>query len=357
MKYNIPPLPLGTEVETPRILKKLPKARAALGELKGIAATIPNIAILVNTLTLQEAKDSSAVENIVTSHDELFKASLEITNFNSLASKEVQHYTTALLKGFGMVQETQLITNRVILDIQQELEQNSAGYRKVPGTQLLNDKTKEIVYTPPQSGEEINYHMDVLLTYINEDDLEDIDPLIKMAIIHHQFESIHPFYDGNGRTGRIINILYLVAKGLLDYPILYLSRYVNQNKDGYYRLLQEVRRSGVWEKWILYMLDGVESISRQSIDLIKEIKRIMQSYKNHIRDTYPYYSQDLLNNLFRHPYTKIEFLARDLQINRKTAGKYLNEMAEDPRNIISKYKIGKQNYYVNNELVQLLIKE
>ena len=357
MTYDIPPLPLKTNVETLKVLKKLPKVRAALAELKGIGATIPNIAILVNTLTLQEAKDSSAVENIVTTHDELFKSSLQIKTFKSLASKEVQHYASALNKGFAMVQENQLITNRVVLDIQQELEQNSAGYRNVPGTQLVNDRTKEVVYTPPQTEAEIRHHMDVLLRYINEDDLEDVDPLVKMAIIHHQFESIHPFYDGNGRTGRILNILYLVAKGLLDYPILYLSRYVNQHKDQYYRHLQEVRRTGEWEAWILYMLNGVESISRQSIALIKEIKQIMQSYKVHIRDHYPYYSQDLLNNLFRHPYTKIEFLAKDLKVNRKTAAKYLNELSEDPKNILSKYKIGKLNYYVNNDLVGLLIKE
>jgi Fic family protein len=357
MIYDIPSLPLKTDIETIKILKKLPKTRAALAELKGIAATIPNIAILVNTLALQEAKDSSAVENIVTSHDELFKASLQIKSFKSLASKEVQHYASALHTGFETVQKNKLITNRVILDIQQELEQNTAGYRTVPGTQLVNDKTKEVVYTPPQYAEEIIYHMNVLLSYINEDDLEEVDPLIKMAIIHHQFESIHPFYDGNGRTGRIINILYLVAKGLLDYPILYLSRYVNQHKDQYYHLLQEVRRTGEWETWILFILDGVESISRQSITLIKEIKRIMQSYKVHIRDNYPYYSQDLLNNLFRHPYTKIEFLAQDLHINRKTAAKYLNELAEDPKSILSKYKIGKLNYYVNNELVNLLVKD
>ncbi len=357
MTYDIPALPLKANVETLKVFKKLPKVRAALAELKGIGAIIPNIAILVNTLTLQEAKDSSAVENIVTTHDELFKSGLHIKSFKSLASKEVQHYASALNKGFEMVQEHKLITNRVILDIQQELEQNSAGYRNVPGTQLVNDKTKAVVYTPPQTEAEIRHHMEVLLRYINEDDLEEVDPLIKMAIIHHQFESIHPFYDGNGRTGRIINILYLVAKGLLDYPILYLSRYVNQHKDQYYHHLQEVRRTGDWEPWILYMLNGVEDISRQSIALIKDIKEVMQSYKVHIRGHYPYYSQDLLNNLFRHPYTRIEFLAKDLQINRKTAAKYLNELAEDPKKIISKYKIGKLNYYVNNDLVGLLIKE
>jgi Fic family protein len=357
MQYDIPHLPLPTKVETLPVLKRLPRVRAALAELKGIAATIPNIAILVNTLTLQEAKDSSAVENIVTTHDELFKANLDIKNFKSLASKEVQHYAFALHRGFERVQENKLITNRVILDIQQELEQNSAGYRNVPGTQLMNDRTKEVVYTPPQHIDEIRHHMDVLLKYIYEDDLDELDPILKMAIIHHQFESIHPFYDGNGRTGRIINILYLVAKGLLDYPILYLSRYINQNKEQYYQLLQEVRRIGNWESWLLYIMDGIEIISRQSIALIKEIKQIMQDYKIHIRDHYPYYSQDLLNHLFRHPYTKIEFLVKDLKINRKTAGKYLNELAEDPKNIISKYKIGKLNYYVNNELVSLLTKE
>lgn len=357
MTYDIPSLPLEAELESIAMLKKLPDVRAALAELKGISATIPNIAILVNTLALQEAKDSSAVENIVTSHDELFKASLQAKNFRSLASKEVQHYVSALYKGFQLVKENKLITNKVILEIHEELEQNTAGYRKVPGTKLINDKTNTIVYTPPQHGEEIQHHMNVLLRYINDDEIEDIDPLIKMAIIHHQFESIHPFYDGNGRTGRIINILYLVAKELLDYPILYLSRYINQNKDAYYHLLQAVRKNGDWEPWILYLLEGVESISRQSIALIREIKRIMQSYKVHIRNTYPYYSQDLLNNLFRHPYTRIEFLADDLQINRKTAAKYLNEMADDPKNIISKHKIGKLNYYVNNELVGLLVQE
>ncbi len=357
MMYDMPSLPLEKAVESIALLKKLPNVRAALAELKGIAATIPNIAILVNTLALQEAKNSSAIENIVTSHDELFKATLQVRRFQSLASKEVQHYVSALHKGFQLVQKNKVITNNIILDIQQELEQNSGGYRKVPGTQLINDKTGEIVYTPPQHIEEIVLHMDVLLRYINDDELEDVDPLIKMAIIHHQFESIHPFYDGNGRTGRIINILYLVAKGLLDYPILYLSRYINQNKEEYYRLLQAVRKNGNWEPWIVFMVSGVETISRQSVALIMEIKRIMQFYKVHIRSTYSYYSQDLLNNLFRHPYTRIEFLANDLQINRKTAAKYLNEMADDPKNIISKYKIGKLNYYVNNELVNLLVQE
>lgn len=357
MQYVIPTLPLEVEIESIAILKKLASSRAALAELKGIALTIPNTAILVNTLILQEAKDSSEVENIITTHDELFKASLQLQNFRSLASKEVQYYATALNAGFSMVREYQLITHRIILEIQQTLEQNNAGYRTIPGTKLVNDQTNQVVYTPPQSKTEIRDHMENLLFYINEDQLEKVDPLIKMAIIHHQFESIHPFYDGNGRTGRILNILYLVAKGLLDTPILYLSRFINQHKEDYYKLLQGVRVEGDWENWILFILEGIEISSRQSISMIRRMKQIMQDYKQHIRKNYTWYSQDLLNHLFRHPYTKIDFLAQDLQVNRKTASKYLNEMAKDPKNFISKHKLGKFHYFINTELVNLLIRE
>jgi len=197
--------------------------------------------------------------------------------------------------------------------------------------------------------------MDVLLNYINDDSLDDIDHLIKMAIIHHQFESIHPFYDGNGRTGRILNIVYLILKGLLDIPTLYLSRYINQNKPDYYRLLQGVRDHGWWEEWILYMLKGCEDISNQSVHLIKEIKKLMQSMKHHIRKHYKFYSQDLLNNLFRHPYTKIEFMENELQVERRTAAKYLNILAKDPDLQITKVKLGKSNYYLNDKLINLLI--
>ena len=354
MIYDIPKLPLSIELETKPILKRLATARSALAELKGVSASIPNMTILVNTLSLQEAKDSSEVENIVTTHDELYKAELKLTKEKSLAAKEVQNYVAALKKGFDLIRTHGLLTNNIILEIHKELEQNDAGYRSVPGTELKNDRTQEVVYTPPQHKDDIIRLMDNLVNYINDEELEDIDPLIKMAVIHHQFESIHPFYDGNGRTGRIINILYLLAKGLQDYPILYLSRYINQHKSTYYRLLQEVRTKGIWEEWILFILDGVEKVSSQSILLIKEIKIVMQEYKNHIRSRYPFYSQDLLNNLFRHPYTKIEFLKYDLQCNRKTASSYLNQLAEDEKNILTKLKMGRHNYYVNTKLVDLL---
>jgi len=195
--------------------------------------------------------------------------------------------------------------------------------------------------------------MSNLEQFINDHDLSDLDPLIKMAIIHHQFESIHPFYDGNGRTGRIINILYLVKEGLLNLPILYLSRYINQNKSDYYRLLQKVRTENSWEEWVLYILDGVEQTSLQTIKIIDGIKAIMQKHKQKIRTDLPkIYSQDLLNNLFRHPYTKIDFVMTELAVSRPTATRYLDELTAI--NIIQKHKLGKDNYYVNHELFDLL---
>lgn len=354
MSYIPKNLPLAKDFESKAILKKLPAAHAALAELKGVASTIPNVSILINTLTLQEAKDSSAVENIVTTHDELFKAQLDLKYVENIAAKEVQYYAMALKTGFQLVSENKIISNKMILTIHEQLEQNNAGFRKLPGTDLKNSRTNQIVYTPPQNGQEVKKLMENLEIYINNGNLEDIDPLIKMAIIHHQFESIHPFYDGNGRTGRILNILYLVSKELIDYPILYLSRYIIQNKARYYELLQKVRDDDQWEEWILFMIDGIEVISRQSISLIQAIKKLMQEYKFHIRENYKYYSQDLLNNLFRHPYTKIEFLQDELKVERRTAGKYLNELSADKNLHITKMKIGKSNYYVNKGLMKLI---
>lgn len=352
--YKIPHLPLPIDLESKRVLKKVAEARAALAELKGIHATVPNVGILLNTLALQEAKDSSAVENIITTHDELFKAELDLNLVKNIAAKEVQRYSLALKKGYELVYKDKLITSSMILSVHRVLEQNDAGYRRVPGTDLKNDKTGEIVYTPPQKLEEIQQCMSNLIDYINNDDLDDNDFLVKMAVVHHQFESIHPFYDGNGRLGRIINILYLIAKGLLDYPTLYLSRYVIQNKSDYYRLLQAVRDSGSWEEWILFILDAIISVSKQSSLLIKEIKAVMQRYKNIIRSKYQkIYSQDLLNNFFKHPYTKIDFLQDDLGVTRQTASKYLDIIAADENRLLSKIKIGRDNYFINNGLMDV----
>lgn len=353
MTYKIPQLPLDFDIETKAILKKTAAARSALAEMKGSALSIPNEQILISTLSLQEAKDSSAIENIVTTHDELYQGDYRKKEFKSVASKEVHSYADALRWGFETVRSKGFITNNDIITIQAKLEGNSAGFRKVPGTELKNEQTGEVVYIPPQTHDEVVTHMNNLEQFMNVNERSDWDPLVKMALIHHQFESIHPFYDGNGRTGRIINILYLVKEGLLNLPILYLSRYINQHKNDYYRLLQKVRTENAWEEWVLYMLDGVEQTSLQTIELIDGIKAIMRMHKNKLRKDLPkIYSQDLLNNLFRHPYTKIDFVMTDLAVSRPTATRYLEELSAI--NILHKHKLGKESYYINQALFGLL---
>ena len=347
-------LPLKIDLETKPILKKLVKVHQALSELKGVTESIPDQSILIRTLSLQEAKDSSAIENIITTQDDLYTSNAFKKEFASIAAKEVHSYALALQNGYKMVKRTGLLTNNNILEIQETLEENKAGFRKLPGTALKNEHTGETVYMPPQEPEQILAFMGNLEQFINDDGLCEADPLVKMAVIHHQFESIHPFYDGNGRTGRIINILYLVKSGLLDSPVLYLSRYINQKKQAYYRLLQAVRTDDTWEEFILYMLDGIEQTSRQTTHLIRNIKQLIQNYKNKIKTELPkIYSQDLLNNFFRYPYTKIDFLCEELGIQRKTASKYLNQLTSI--GLLIKHKIKKDNFYLNHELFALFI--
>ncbi len=347
-------LPLNIDLETEKVLKALITAHAALAELKGISSTIPNQNILINTLGLQEARDSSAIENIITTHDDLYKSALNLEAFKSPQAKEVQNYISALKKGFELITKTELLTTKSIIQIQEVLEDNTAGFRKLPGTTLKNAATGEIIYTPPQDYEEIINLMANLEKYINDSEMQDIDPLIKMAIIHFQFESIHPFYDGNGRTGRIINILYLILQNLQTLPILYLSHYIIKHKPDYYRYLQKVREENLWEDWILFMIKGVEETSRETIDLIIKIRELMLDYKHRLRVNYKFYSQDLLNNLFKHPYTKIEFVVNDLGVSRLTAANYLNKLAEDK--MLRKEKLGTGNYYINEKLFDLLTK-
>lgn len=352
--WKLTELPLTIDLESKKVLKALPAAHAALAELKGISSTIPNQNILINTLGLQEAKDSSAIENIITTHDDLFKSELNLDAFKSLQAKEVQNYIAALKKGYELISQNELLTTKSILKIQEILEGNSAGFRKLPGTALKNATTGKTVYTPPQDHEEIVRLMSNLEKYINDPNMQDCDPIIKMAIIHFQFESIHPFYDGNGRTGRIINILYLILEKLQTLPILYLSNYIIKHKSDYYRYLQEVRDAHVWEDWILFTIKGIEETAHETIELIQRIKELMLNYKHRLRDNYKFYSQELLTNLFKHPYTKIEFIMNDLGVSRLTASNYLNKLAEDK--MLIKNKLGTANYYINEELVTLLMK-
>ena len=341
--------------EAPAVLKRLATASRKLAELKGLAASMPNQSILINTLALQEAKDSSAIENIVTTHDELFRSATYPDLVASPAAKEVRHYVLALRVGFDLVHSTGLLTATHMLAIQEQLEQNSAGFRKLPGT-VLKNQHGAVVYTPPQDPAEIVELMRDLERFINDDAAFDADPLIKMAIAHHQFESIHPFYDGNGRTGRIVNVLYLVNKGLLDIPVLYLSNAIVRTKPDYYRLLQLVREQDdapeLWQAWVLYLLTAVENTAQQTIGTVTDIKAAVLDYKHRIRAAFKFYSQDLINNLFIHPYTKIEFVERDLKVSRLTATKYLDVIAQ--AGLLRKVKVGRSNYYINVALNEIL---
>ena len=347
-------LPLGYNFFRPEIVKKLIDAHKALAELNGISQKIPNQNILINSLSLQEAKDSSEIENIVTTHDQLYKAEVD-TAVLTANIKEVKAYKQALLYGFDTASTEKLILNKDILKIQEILEWNNAGFRTQSGTALKNDQTWETIYTPPQDISEIENLMKNLETYINTPEVEDIDHLIKMAIIHHQFESIHPFYDGNGRTGRIINILYLAKNDLLDMPILYLSNYIINNKSDYYRLLQEVREKWNWDEWILYMLEAIEKTAIDTMYMVEAIWDLMWETKNTMKQKLPkIYSKDLLEIIFSHPYTKINFLVDELWIHRETAAKYLDTLVEEKYMIMIQIKNSK--YYINLELFELLKK-
>lgn len=353
--YTIPNLPPPVNLETVPVLKALAKANRALAELKGRAATIPNQGILIDTLTLQEAKASSEIENIVTTQDELFQADLKLEGPDSPAAKEVALYRDALKLGYHRLQTSGgLITNHTLIEMFQLLKRREGGFRVTPGTALKNDATGEVVYVPPQDAREIEAAMTALERFINEDEHSTLDPLINMALIHHQFESIHPFPDGNGRIGRILNVLYLTRTGLLEIPILYLSRHITRTKTDYYRLLQAVRTEGTWEVWILYMLEAVAETARTTLALVEGMRRQMVSVKKRLREETPgLYSQDLLNNLFRHPYTRIEFVVKDLHVSRQTAAKYLDLLAE--KGFVVKHRQGRSNYYVNTDLVHLLL--
>ena len=339
-------------IETPRVLRRITEAARCLAELKGVVASIPNQRILISALGIQEAKDSSEIENIVTTHDELFReASNDGTTANP-AAKEVLRYRQALQVGFESVRRDGLITTNHILRIQAELEQNDAGLRKVPGT-ALKDGAGRVVYTPPQDATHVVQLMTELEGLLNAPTSREMDPLVRMAVIHHRFESIHPFYDGNGRTGRILNVLYLVKEGLLDIPVLYMSRHIVRTKPEYYRLLQAVRDTGAWEDWVTYILDAVAVSARDGVATVVAIREAMLEVKHRVRrDFSKFYSQDLINNIFSHPYTKIAFLESDLGVSRITATRYLDALAA--AGLLEKIKVGRSYFYINTRLVQIL---
>jgi len=339
------------KVETVEILRQLSKSSQVLGELKGIAKTIPNQAMLINAVVLQEAKDSSEIENIITTQDELYKA-LATKGKQQTQVKEVINYRKAIFTGFELIKKQGFLRMKDLETIQKTIVENNAGIRAMAGTVLKNDRTGEIVYTPPQEKDEILDLLSNFLEYFNIEQ-NDLSPLINLAILHYQFESIHPFYDGNGRTGRILNILYLIINDLLDIPILYLSSYINENKSEYYRLLNTVNKTDKWDDYIMYMLKAVEVTSLNTIKRINKIKEQLDKTIQIVQEKEPkIYRKELIELLFEQPYAKIEFVVNRLNVERKAASRYLKKL--EGIGVLKSQKIGRETIYVNKELIEIL---
>jgi len=351
-KYILPPLPPALDkVESIKILKQLSKASRALGELKGIASTIPNQRMLVNAIVLREAKDSSEIENIITTHDELYKA-LSVKAAPNAETKEVINYRKAIYKGFELIEQQGFLRLNDVIELQSIIVENKGGIRSTPGTVLKNDKTGEVVYIPPQDKQEINILLSNFLDHYNLGE-GHTESLINLAILHYQFESIHPFYDGNGRTGRILNILYLILNNLIEIPILYLSSYISENKAEYYKLLNHVNRTNDWEDWIVYMLMAVEVTAIQTIDKIIQIKKSLDKTIETVTQEAPkVYKKELVELLYEQPYSKIEFVMEKLRVERKTASKYLRKL--ENIGVLQSQKIGREMIYVNLDLMEVL---
>jgi len=340
------------DVETNRILKRAIAANRALAELKGLGKTIPNQTILINSLILQEAKASSEIENVITTNDALFKAFTAKTGQIDPATKEVLRYREALWQGFGTLRKMNILNTNLFVSIVQTIKKNEAGIRKTPGTVISNSSTGEVIYTPPDGEKIIRDKLKNLEDYIHDED--KIDPLIRMAVIHYQFEAIHPFSDGNGRTGRIINILYLVLCGLLELPVLYLSKAIIQDKQEYYTLLRQVTEKGKWEPWILFMLEAIRHSAEFSRNQVVSILHLMQETVEKAKRELPprVFSKELIELLFHQPYCKIGFLVDSGIASRNIASNYLREL--ERIGILKKESVGKETLYLNWKLFDIL---
>lgn len=351
--YNdLPKLPPKVELETPAVLKAAIGANRVLAELKGKAESIPNQSILINSIILQEAKASSEIENVVTTNDRLFEAFAAGDKNYDPQTKEVLRYREALWKGFNALEERPLSAN-LFVELVQTIKQNEAGIRNTLGTVIANPNTRKIIYWPPEGEERIRTLLGNLEQYIHDDD-SGVDPLVQMPVVHYQFEAIHPFDDGNGRTGRILNILFLVMKDLLNLPILYLSDYIIKRKGNYYRLLREVTEQQAWEPWILFMLDAVQSTAGETMQRIEGIRGLLDETLKEARAKLPdrVYSKELIELLFEQPYCKIKFLVDRGIAKRQTAGDYLSEL--EKAGILKSRQVGRENLYLNTRLYELL---
>lgn len=350
---DLPNLPPDFKLNHPEILNNLVRASRQLGELKGLCMTLLEPNILINTIVLQESRDSSAIENIVTTQDELFQAVADDGTTNN-AANEVLSYRKAIYQGLEMMQGQQnLITTNMLVQIVQAIKENQSGVRNTPGTALKNAITGEVIYTPPCCEDAIRQKLQALENFINNDIEPGLDPLIKMALIHYQFESIHPFLDGNGRTGRILNVLYLVQQGLLPQPVLYLSSYINENKQVYYRLLREVTEKDNWQDWVMFILTSVRETAQSTSQKIRKILALKEQLEDQVKEILgASFKYELVQMMFTIPYLKIDSLVSNQIAHRQTASVWLKKLAKE--DILQVKKIGKTNYYINWRLMELL---
>ncbi|MGA0241370.1 MAG: Fic family protein [Candidatus Marinamargulisbacteria bacterium] len=350
---DLPLLPPKEEIETKAILKASIMANRKLAELKGLAETIPNQSIFINTLSLKEAQYSSEIENIITTTDELYQAlSIPDKNMDS-ATKEVLKYKDALWKGFSYLQDRPFLTTNIITDIQAELMQHDSGIRSLPGTALKNAMTGNVIYTPPVGEQLIRDKLKNLEDYLHSED--GVDPLIKLAVMHYQFEAIHPFYDGNGRTGRILNVLYLVQQNLIQLPILYLSHHIIENKNRYYTLLREVTFKKEYEPWIMFILTCIKQSAEETILKIQSIQTLIREFSKNMKRQFPkMYSRELIDTLFQQPYCKVKFLEKSNIAKRQTGSEYLHQL--ERAGFLTSKKVGRENLFLNTALLELFKK-
>lgn len=349
--YNdLPLLPPKVDIESKEILRKTISAGRALAQLNGTLLNLPNPTLFLDTIYLQEAKASSEVENIITTNDELYQSLVADRKVENLATKEVLSYKEALWLGLEELKTKPFITTNLCIGIVQCIKQNTASIRVTPGTTLSNTQG-EVIYTPPEGERIIRDKLTNLEKFINEN--EEIDPLIKMALMHYQFEAIHPFADGNGRTGRILLLLYLKLSGLLDTPAIYLSEYIIKHKADYYKKLRDVTENNDWQAYILYMLDMIEETSKRGLERLNKITKAIDQTAEEIKKKLPkIYSKDLVEILFRLPYTKRQHLIDEKIGNAKTVGNYLLLLEEN--GFLKSVKVGKEKLYLNQQLLKIL---
>lgn len=349
--YNdLPPLPPTSEVETKAVLKRCVAARAAVAELRRAGELIPDQSVLVNTIPLLEAKDSSEIENIVTTNDALFREASQLDDANDPAAKEAVRYRAALYSGYQSLQSRPL-TVKTAVEVCSQIKGIDMDVRRQPGTELKNTMTGEVIYTPPQGEERLRDMLGNWEKFANTDD--DLDPLVRMALLHYQFEAIHPFIDGNGRTGRILNILAIIQAGLLDTPTLYLSRHIVRTKGDYYRLLQGVTAEGAWEPWIIYMLTAVETTASWTNARIRAIRALMEHTSAHVKSAAPaVYSRELIETIFAMPYTRINHLVERGIVKRVSASRHLKQLVDI--GVLVEEKRGRDKVFIHKKYMDLL---